>query len=240
MTVAEASKRRLGLGARLDIPRRRTRLLGPALLLVLVGITVFGVALIVRSADGSAPQGASSTRVVTPPRSTVGGKGVQLAVSVSDLNAANAVLPFKAVFPSGVTPTGIQVPISGRPSDPKGFVTAHFDTATVGSYMLSEWTSDGDPTAIQRGLQRPVTSLQEWVAETCTDCTPQVVTEDGVPVEVLASPVIGLHLYWVRGDGTSSPVATEIDWSTDMPPNNVIPSQQAALAIADDIISQGG
>lgn len=165
------------------------------------------------------------------PRYPVGGAGKlwQNSISVANVEEADARLPFRAVLPSNAEPIdGIQVPIAGTPSDASGWLTTHFD-ANGGTYMLSEYTSDAT-----------VETLQQWADENCSGCTTQqVVTEDGVHVLVLASSVFGLRLQWLRGDGTS-PVMTELDWSTDMPANNAIPSQKAALAIAGDIIRQGG
>jgi len=178
----------------------------------------------------------------SPPRSSVPGrrgplgeKLVPTSVSVSTVEEADARLPFKAVLPSDATPTGgIQVPIAGQPTDASGWLTATFDSAD-GSYLLSQYSSDAT-----------VATLQQWAAgsaEGCiggaNNCTTEVVTEDGVHVLVVESPVFGLRLQWIRGDG-ASPVMTELDWRRDMPANNVIPSHEAALAIAGDIIRQGG
>jgi len=174
----------------------------------------------------------------SPPRSSVPGRGSPgrvTSVSVSTVEEADARLPFKAVLPSDATPTGgIQVPIAGQPTDASGWLTATFDSAD-GSYLLSQYSSDAT-----------VATLQQWAAgsaEGCiggaNNCTTEVVTEDGVHVLVVESPVFGLRLQWIRGDG-ASPVMTELDWRRDMPANNVIPSHEAALAIAGDIISQGG
>lgn len=168
-------------------------------------------------------------RIPTHPPVSAGGL-VPTSVSVSNVDQANARLPFTAVLPSNATPTDIQVPISTQPSASSGWLTAQFDT-TGGSFQLNESSSSDT-----------VTTLQQWAstsAQKCSNCTQQVVTQDGVHVLILASPIIGLRLAWVRGDG-SSPVLTELDWSPDMPANNLIPSQQAALAIASDIIRQGG
>lgn len=175
----------------------------------------------------------SSLRLSAPPRPPAAGKLFPTAsVAVANTDEADAQLPFKAVLPSDATPTEMQVSSPDQTAASSAWLVAHFDTDATGSYQLSEYSTDAT-----------VGTLQQW-AETsdgnCSDCTTQhVVTEDGVHVLVLASPVIGLRVYWVRGDGTS-PVLTEIDWSTDMPANNVVPSPNAALAIAGDIISQGG
>lgn len=172
----------------------------------------------------------SSLRLSAPPRSPVAGKLFPTAsVAVANADEANAQLPFKAVLPSDATPTEMQVSSSDQTATSSAWLAAHFDTAADGSYQLTEYASHAT-----------VGTLQQWAVENCADCTSQqVVIEDGVHVLVLASPVIGLRLYWVRGDGTS-PVVTEIDWSTDMPAQNVVPSPKGALTIAGDIISQGG
>jgi hypothetical protein len=172
--------------------------------------------------------GNSGSRV--PVRRAPGAEPVEPGgISVSTIDEANAHLPFNAVLPSDATPiAGIQVSSAGKPSDSSGAVQANFDT-DAGNYMLSEYTSDAT-----------VETLQQWATEECEGCTTQeVVTEDGVHVLVLESSVFGLRLQWIRGDG-ASPVMTELDWSRDMPANNVVPSQQSALAIVGDIIHQGG
>jgi hypothetical protein len=209
-----------------------TQMFGRRTLLAGIAVTAAATAIALPIVFGnSGPSHDSSLRPSAPPRPAAAGPGKPTSVSVSNVDEANARLPFKAVLPSNVAPTGgIDVPISGEPSDASGWLTATFDT-DAGSYLLSESSSNAT-----------VETLQQWAAlsaEKCSNCSQQVVTEDGVHVLVLASPVFGLRLQWVRGDGTS-PVLTELDWSRSMPANNVIPSQQAALAIAGDIIRQGG
>ena len=59
-----------------------------------------------------------------------------------------------------------------------------------------------------RASNDTVATLQGWAenSSSCSGCTiDHVVIEDGVHVAVFASPVLGLQLYWVRGDA-SSPV----------------------------------
>ena len=147
------------------------------------------------------------------------------SIAVSDVKAADDLLPFKAVLPSNATPTQVQVGDPKQTPASEAWLSAQFDTSDNGSYQLFERASD-----------YTVTTLEGWARDSasCSGCTvDQVVTEDGVHVFVLASPVLGLQLYWLRGDG-SSPVLNQLVWASDTF------NQQRALSVAGDIISQSG
>lgn len=148
---------------------------------------------------------------------------------VSSADAADAVLPYKVVFPSGMTPTKIEV---GRPS---GQLLAYFDTSGQGSFELAE-----QPTSVT------VQALQAE-ADGCSNCgTHKVVVVQGVHVLVLDRSDNGagndLFAIWLRGDGTS-PVLTSLNGPVDAK-NGLLTgqsfSEQSALSVAASIISQGG
>jgi len=198
------------------------------ILFVAAAVAVAAIALPIALASSGARHH-SPHRASAAPISA--GKLTVNSVSVANVDEADARLPFKAVLPSDATPAaGIDVPIAGKPSDSSGWLTADIHS-DAGGYLLSESTSDAT-----------VETLQHWAAqsaEICSNCEQEVVTEAGVHVLVLTSPVFGLRLQWVRGDG-AEPVLSELDWRTDMPAHNAIPSREAALAIAGDMTRQGG
>ena len=146
------------------------------------------------------------------------------AVAVSDVTAADALLPFSVVLPSNATPTEMQV------GDPKviptsgAWLSAQFETSADGSYQVYERATDATPA-----------TLQDWAqeAQNCSSCTARVEVVEGVHVLVVQSPVSGLQLFWVRGDGTS-PVLTQLIW-----PGGAS-SEQVSLSIAGDMISRSG
>ncbi|MGH3009175.1 MAG: hypothetical protein ACRDLM_07200 [Gaiellaceae bacterium] len=195
--------------------RRRTLLLAAATVALVAGVC-FSVVL---SYGGGLSPGHSVT-------SGSGGRFEPLSsISVSSVSDAAALLPFRLVLPPNATPTNMQVSDPRRTSASGAWFSAQFDTSNDGSYQLFERASDAT-----------VATLQDWVqnSTSCSGCTTdKLVTEDGVQVAVFASPVLGLQLYWVRGDATG-PILSQLVWPSDTF------DQRTALAVAADMISQSG
>lgn len=197
--------------------------------LALIGavlMTAIGCALGAAAAVGAFGHSAQRERVaqseVVDESGKFTGNPLALSMPVADASSANAQLPFEVVLPSGIQSTGMWVTDPSKTPALERQVVADFDVPGIGVYQLNE-----QPTSWT------VSTLQQW-AQDCTTCTIQkVVTVRGIHVLVMATPGMGLGVFWVRGDGTA-PVLTEVSgpYSTF--------SESGALAVADDIIGQSG
>jgi len=155
--------------------------------------------------------------------------------TVTTAAQADAVLPFSVVLPSNVTPVDMTAfPQSAAIADGPELI-AHFNTPAYGLFDLTEHPTDWT-----------VARLQEFATQWKGGPT-HVQIVDGVHVVFGSGPApsgaapagsAGEENFaiWIRGDGTS-PVLTTIDgpWIEGQPF-----TPQQALAVAADIINQGG
>lgn len=145
------------------------------------------------------------------------GPSIQVATGA----APNTYLPFKAVLPAHVTPTAIWVadPAVAKPEELG--LAANFNDSTIGIFQIFEKRS-----AMSEA------DLEHW-AVTCTTCSVQkVITVAGHPVLLMATPDRGLGISWLRGGQVG--ILTTIQGPYDTF------TEQAATALASDMITQGG
>jgi len=204
-------------------PRRRMALALAACIAVAAPAVAFSGLL----GSSSAPPSRTTT---TPGARPLGG-----GTNVTTAAEANAVLPFSVVLPSDATPVDMTAyPRSaGLAQGPE--LIANFNTPSEGVFELVEYPTDW-----------AVEHLQA-VADGWKGGPADVQVVDGVHVLVGSQPApagaapIGsagneVDAIWIRGDG-STPVLTVVSgpWIEGQPF-----TKQQALAVAANIISQGG
>jgi hypothetical protein len=144
---------------------------------------------------------------------------------VANAAEADALLPFSVVLPSNATATSLTV------SQRSQALYGHFDSSTDGTYVLDEQPS----TLTLAGLQE---QDRQWHRD-ATHGAPVVVNGTQVLIETFNDGSV--QAQWLRGEGTGE-VLTWVegpDTSQNQPGDQTF-SQQQALAVASDIISQGG
>jgi hypothetical protein len=145
-------------------------------------------------------------------------------IPVANAAAADALLPFHVVLPSNATSTSLTV------SKQAQALTGHLESSTDGSYVLSEQASNWTVAHLQK-------LDQFWHPY----ATHKVVIVDGVHVLIQAWSDGSLEAQWIRGDGADHVLSwVEGPDTTKGQTSGQTFSEQQALSIASDIISQGG
>src|SRR5207245_9317956 len=143
---------------------------------------------------------------------------------VANAAAADALLPFNVVLPSNATPTSLTVSVEDNA------LNGHFDTTPDGSYVLDEQQSNWTVGDLQR-------LHQHWHP----DATHSVVVINGVHVLIQAWSNGSVEAQWLRGDGASHVLSWVEGPDTEQgQASGQTFSEQQALSVASDIISQGG
>jgi hypothetical protein len=193
---------------------RRRRYLAVAAVAVAVAATVS----VVFATQSGTPQ-----QVFPPATSAPSGTPPPAGTPVANAAQADALLSFNVVLPSDATPKYMNV----YKWDGRQQLEAYYDTASNGLYSLTE-----EPTSWT------VTDLQQKANGWSTGSA-EMVMVDGVHVLVgfdRLTPGGETDVAWIRGDG-ASPVITWLvgPWIEGQSFTN-----QQALAVAADIIGQGG
>jgi hypothetical protein len=197
-------------------PLRRRRSVAVAVVAVVSAVAAGAYALATQT--GSAPQ------VLPPaPAAPRSGRPAPAGTPVANAAQADALLSFDVVLPSNVTPKYMNV----YKWDGRQLLQGYYDTPSDGLYSVSE-----EPTTWT------VTDLERRAAGWNTGSA-QIVMVDGVHVLVgfdRRTPGGETDVAWIRGDG-ASPVITWLvgPWIEGRPF-----TRQQALAVAADIIGQGG
>jgi hypothetical protein len=146
------------------------------------------------------------------------------ATPVADAAAADALLSFKVVLPSDTTPTSLGVLEQGHQLD------AYFDTPASGPYILVEGPST-----------ETVAMLRETAKRWTVGPIHEIDVVDGVDVLLQGSSDGSLVASWIRLDGGSK-ILTWVKGPETAERGQVEGTftKQRALAIAADIIAQGG
>jgi hypothetical protein len=143
---------------------------------------------------------------------------------VADAAAANALLPFKVVLPADTKPTSLGVFERSHQLD------AYFDTPASGPYTLVEGLST-----------ETVAMLEETAKRWTVGPIHEIDVVDGVEVLLQGWSDGSLVASWIREDGGSR-ILTWIE-GPETAANGQVKgtfTKQQALAVAADIISQGG
>ncbi len=146
------------------------------------------------------------------------------ATPVADAAAADALLPFKVVLPSDTTPTSLGVLEQGHQLD------AYFDTPASGPYILVEGPST-----------ETVAMLRETAKRWTVGPIHEIDVVDGVDVLLQGWSDGSLVASWIRLDGGSK-ILTWVKGPETAERGQVEGTftKQQALAVAADIIAQGG
>lgn len=143
------------------------------------------------------------------------------SIQVATAAAANQYLPFKAVLPAHMTPTAIWVADPAVAKAEELGLAANFNDGSFGVFQIFEKRS-----AMSEA------DLEHW-AVTCTTCSVQkMITVAGHLVLLMATPDRGLGISWLRGGPTGILTTVQGPYDTF--------TEQAATALATDIITQGG
>ena len=145
---------------------------------------------------------------------------------VANAAAADALLPFNVVLPSNATPTSLSVSVDSEA------LLGHFDTTPNGTYILNEQ---------QNNLNWTVGDLQRLDQYWHPHATHTVVVVKGVRVLVQEWNNGSVEAQWFRGDGADHVLSFVKGPDTEQgQAEGQTFSKQQALAVASDIISQGG
>jgi hypothetical protein len=145
-------------------------------------------------------------------------------IPVANAPAADALLPFNVVLPSNATPTSLTV------SEQAQALYGRFDSTPDGSYVLDEQAST-----------ETVADLQKLDQFWHPNATHKVVFVDGVHIVIQGWSDGSLEAQWFRGDGASHVLSWVEGPDTEGGQASARTfSEQQALSVASDIISQGG
>jgi hypothetical protein len=196
-------------------------------LAVCIAVAASAVAFSGLLGSSSAP---SSRTITTPPSRPLGG-----GTTVRTAAEADTVLPFSVVLPSKATPVDMTAYPQSAGLAQGSELIANFNTSSEGVFELVEYPTDWTVAHLQ-------TMADQWKGGPA-----HVQIVDGVHVLIRSQPLPSgpappgsagneISATWIRGDGTS-PVLTVVDgpWNEGQPF-----TEQQALAVAANIISQGG